>query len=79
MRIDILTVVPELLESPLSHSIPGRAVKKGLVEIHVHNLRKYGLGPRLTVDDYCYGGDAGANREMWSIPKTLVPQWMTSS
>ena len=59
MRIDILTVVPELLESPLSHSIPGRAVKKGLVEIHVHNLRKYGLGPRLTVDDYCYGGDAG--------------------
>ena len=49
MRIDILTVVPELLESPLSHSIPGRAVKKGLVEIHVHNLRKYGLGPRLTV------------------------------
>lgn len=59
MRIDILTVVPELLESPLSHSIVGRAVKKGLVEIHIHNLRKYGLGPRLTVDDYCYGGDAG--------------------
>ena len=44
MRIDILTVVPELLESPLSHSIPGRAVKKGLVEIHVHNLRKYEIG-----------------------------------
>ena len=59
LRIDILTVVPELLDSPLSHSIPGRAVKKGLVEIHVHNLRKYGLGPRLTVDDYSYGGDAG--------------------
>ena len=59
LRIDILTVVPELLESPLSHSIPGRAQKKGLVEIHVHNLRKYGLGPRLTVDDYSYGGDAG--------------------
>ena len=59
MRIDILTVVTELLESPLSHSIVGRAVKKGLVEIHIHNLRKYGLGPRLTVDDYCYGGDAG--------------------
>ena len=59
LRIDILTVVPELLDSPLSHSIPGRAVKKGLAEIHVHNLRKYGLGPRLTVDDYSYGGDAG--------------------
>ena len=59
MRIDILTVVPELLESPLSHSIVGRAVKKGLVEIHVHNLRKYGIGPRRNVDDYSYGGDAG--------------------
>ena len=59
MRIDILTVVPELLDSPLSHSIVGRAVKKGLVEIHVHNLRKYGIGPRRNVDDYSYGGDAG--------------------
>lgn len=59
MRIDILTVVPELLESPLSHSIVGRAIKKGLVEINVHNLRKYGTGPRRNVDDYSYGGDAG--------------------
>ncbi len=59
MRIDILTVVPELLESPLSHSIVGRAIKKGLVEIYVHNLRKYGIGPRKNVDDYSYGGDAG--------------------
>lgn len=59
MRIDILTVVPELLDSPLSHSIVGRAVKKGVVEIHVHNLRKYGIGPRKNVDDYNYGGDAG--------------------
>ena len=59
MRIDIITVVPELLESPLSHSIVGRAIKKGLVEINVHNLRKYGIGPRKNVDDYSYGGDAG--------------------
>ena len=59
MRIDILTVVPELLESPLSHSIGGRAIKKGLVEIHIQNLRQYGKGPRLQVDDYSYGGDAG--------------------
>lgn len=59
MRIDILSVVPELLESPLSHSIVGRAIRKGLVEIHVHNLRKYGIGPRKNVDDYSYGGDAG--------------------
>ena len=59
MRIDILTVVPELLESPLSHSIVGRAIKKGLVDVEIHNIRKYGLGPRKTVDDYSYGGDAG--------------------
>lgn len=59
MRIDILTVVPELLESPLSHSIVGRAIRKGVVEIHVHNIRKYGVGPRQNVDDYSYGGDAG--------------------
>ena len=59
MRIDILTVVPELLESPLGYSIVGRARKKGLVEINVHNIRKYGIGSRSTVDDYCYGGDAG--------------------
>lgn len=59
MRIDILTVVPELLDSPLSHSIVGRAIKNGLVDIKVHNLRKYGIGPRKNVDDYSYGGDAG--------------------
>lgn len=59
MRIDILTVVPELLDSPLDHSIVGRARKKGLVEIYVHNLRKYGVGSRKNVDDYSYGGDAG--------------------
>lgn len=59
MRIDILTVVPELLDSPLSHSIVGRAIKNGLVDIKVHNLRKYGVGSRKNVDDYSYGGDAG--------------------
>ena len=59
MRIDIITVVPELLESPLGHSIVGRAIKKGIVDIRVHNLREFGKGPRLQVDDYSYGGDAG--------------------
>lgn len=59
MRIDILTVVPELLDSPLNYSIVGRARAKGLVDIHIHNLRKYGIGPRQNVDDYSYGGDAG--------------------
>lgn len=59
MRFDIIAAVPELLESPLEHSIVGRARKKGIVEIHIHNLRKYGKGPRKNVDDYSYGGDAG--------------------
>ncbi len=59
MRIDIITVVPELLESPLSHSIVGRAIRNGIVDIQVHNLREFGIGPRKNVDDYNYGGDAG--------------------
>ncbi len=59
MRIDILTVVPELLESPLNYSIVKRARDKGLVEIHIHNLRDYGLGNYRRVDDYSFGGDAG--------------------
>ena len=59
MRIDIISVVPELLDSPLSHSIVGRARKKGLVDIHIHNPRKYGKCPHLQVDDYNYGPDAG--------------------
>ena len=59
MRIDILSVVPELLDSPLNCSIVGRAQKKGIVEIYVHNLRKYGKGRYRQVDDYSFGGDAG--------------------
>lgn len=59
MRIDILTVVPELLESPLGYSIVKRARDKGLVEIHVHNIREYGKGRYRQVDDYSFGGDAG--------------------
>ena len=59
MRIDILTVVPELLESPLNHSIVQRAKDKGLVEIHIHDIREYGKGNYHQVDDYNYGGDAG--------------------
>lgn len=59
MRIDILSVVPELLESPLGHSIIKRAINNNLVEIHVHNIREYGKGFYRQVDDYSYGGDAG--------------------
>lgn len=58
-RIDILTVVPELLDSPLSHSIVQRAKDKRLVEIYIHDIREYGKGNYRQVDDYSYGGDAG--------------------
>jgi tRNA (guanine37-N1)-methyltransferase len=59
MRIDILTVVPQLLEGPFSHSILKRAQEKGLAEIHVHNIRDFSLQKQKQVDDYQYGGGAG--------------------
>lgn len=59
MRIDILTVVPELLRSPLNESILKRAQEKGLVEIVVHNLHDYAHDKRKTTDDYPFGGEAG--------------------
>ena len=60
MHIDIITVLPELLDSPLNHSILKRAKEKGLVEINVHDLRDYSLDQRhRRVDDYPYGGGAG--------------------
>jgi len=59
MRIDIITVLPEILESPFNHSILKRAQDKGLVEINVHNLRDYSLDKHRRVDDYPFGGQAG--------------------
>mgnify|MGYP000202087110 CR=1 FL=1 len=59
MRIDILTVVPELLASPLNESILKRAQEKGLVEIHIHNIRDYTEDKHRTTDDYPFGGEAG--------------------
>ena len=59
MRIDIITVVPELVSSPLSESILKRAQEKGLVEIVVHNLHDYAHDKRKTTDDYPFGGEAG--------------------
>ncbi len=59
MRIDILTVLPELIESPLSHSIVKRAIDKGHVEINVINLRDYTSDKHRSVDDYPFGGGAG--------------------
>ena len=59
MRIDIITVLPEMLESPLSCSILKRAQDKGLAQIAVHNLRDYTTNRHRKVDDYPFGGDAG--------------------
>lgn len=59
MRIDIITVLPELLESPFSASILKRAQEKGLVEVVVHNLRDYSINKQKSIDDYAFGGGAG--------------------
>jgi len=59
MRIDIITVLPELLESPFQHSILKRAQSKGIAEIKLHHLREYSTNKHRTVDDYSYGGGAG--------------------
>ncbi len=59
MRIDIVTLMPELLESPFGHSIMKRAQQKGLLEVVVHDLRPFGLGRHQQLDDYAFGGGAG--------------------
>lgn len=59
LRIDILSAVPELLESPLNHSIVGRAKEDGLVKIFIHNIHDYADGKYKKTDDYNYGGEAG--------------------
>jgi tRNA (guanine37-N1)-methyltransferase len=59
MRIDIITVLPELLKSPFEASILKRAIDKGLVSIHLHNIRDYATNKQKSVDDYQYGGGAG--------------------
>lgn len=59
MRIDIISLQPDLLKSPFQHSILQRAIRKGLVEVHIHNLRPYGLGKHQQLDDYQFGGGAG--------------------
>lgn len=59
MRIDILTCVPGLLESPFSDSIAARAIRKGLVTVNIHNIRDYATDRHHTTDDYAFGGGAG--------------------
>jgi tRNA (guanine37-N1)-methyltransferase len=59
MRIDIISAIPSLMESPFGHSIMQRAQDKGLLEIVLHDLRDYGLGKHKQIDDYQFGGGAG--------------------
>ena len=71
MRIDILTVLPELLESPFAASIMQRAQTKGHVEIYTHNLRQFSDNKHRNVDDYQYGGGAGMVMSVGPISKAI--------
>jgi tRNA (guanine37-N1)-methyltransferase len=77
MRIDIISAVPKLLESPLSESIVKRARDKGVIEIHIHDLREYGLGKYHQIDDEPFGGGAGMvlkPEPLFTIFKELTAQ-----
>lgn len=71
MRIDIISVLPELLESPFNHSILKRAQQKGLVEIEIHNLRDYATNQYKRVDDYAFGFGAGMVLQIEPIDKVI--------
>lgn len=72
MRIDIISAVPELLDSPLNHSILKRAQDKGLVELHVHNLREYSSDKHRRVDDYAYGFGAGMVLQIEPVERIIT-------
>lgn len=71
MRIDIITVLPELIRSPFEASILKRAITKGLVEVHFHNLRDYSTNKHKNVDDYQFGGGAGMVMSIEPIDKCI--------
>ncbi|MDC8000370.1 tRNA (guanosine(37)-N1)-methyltransferase TrmD [Aequorivita todarodis] len=71
MRIDIITVLPELLQSPFEASILKRAIEKGLVEVHTHNLRDYATNAYKQIDDYQFGGGAGMVMMIEPIDKCI--------
>jgi tRNA (guanine37-N1)-methyltransferase len=71
MRIDIITVLPQLLEGPLNHSIVKRAREKGLVDLHVHDLRDFSQDKHRRVDDYAFGGEAGMVMSIEPIDRAI--------
>jgi len=72
MRIDIITVLPELLSGPLNHSIIKRAREKGVVDIHIHDLRDFATNKHRKVDDYAFGGDAGMVMTIEPIERAIT-------
>src|SRR5690554_1667618 len=72
MRIDIITVLPELIASPFEASILKRAIDKGLVSVHTHNLRDYATNKYKQIDDYQYGGGAGMVMMVEPIDKCIT-------
>ena len=72
MRIDILTVLPEMFDSPLNCSILKRAQTKGLAEFHVHNLRDYTTNKHRKVDDYPFGGEAGMVMQVEPVDRCIA-------
>ena len=71
MRIDILSAVPSLLESPFSDSILKRAQEKNIVEIYIHNIRDYSTSKQKSIDDYAFGGGAGMVLSIEPIDKCI--------
>jgi len=71
MRIDIISIVPQILESPFQASILQRSISKGIVEIHIHDLRDYAKNNYKSVDDYQYGGGAGMVLAIEPIDKCI--------
>lgn len=72
MRIDIISAVPELLESPLNHSIIKRAKEKGLVELHIHNIRDYSTDKHRRIDDYAFGFGAGMVLQIEPVDRVIT-------
>jgi tRNA (guanine37-N1)-methyltransferase len=73
LRVDVVTLFPELFDVPLRTSVIGRAVERGLLTVETHDLREHGLGPHRSVDDYPYGGGAGMVLRPEPLHATIAP------
>ena len=77
LRIDILSAVPNLLDSPFNHSILKRAQERKLLDVHVHDIRAFGVGKHKQIDDYAYGGGAGMVMMCEPLAQAIesIPNW----